>query len=343
MMTARGTWYDGTTSQARSVTVACQGELLQVRGDGVETAALLRDVRIDPRLGEAPRMLRFPDGGTAEMTDHAFLDGLQRQQGGGGFFSAVHRWESSLVRAFLALLLTLLVGFGFVRYAVPFLATRVAFALPPDTESYLGQETLQILDRLLLKPSRLPVERRRELTRLFASVAGDVPERKGWRLEFRSGDKVGANAFALPSGIVVVTDRLVELARSDAEIAAVLAHEIGHVTRRHALRHVLQNSATVLLVATITGDLSSISSLSATMPTVLIDAKYSRDFEREADDAAVAYLRGKGLPVKTYADILARLGEDHRQAQDDSRFGEFLSDHPQVKERVQRVLGKGKP
>ncbi len=51
-----------------------------------------------------------------------------------------------------------------------------------------------------------------------------------------NGRAVGANAFALPSGIVVMTDELVELAKTDDELVAVLAHEIGHVRGRHALR-----------------------------------------------------------------------------------------------------------
>jgi Zn-dependent protease with chaperone function len=226
---------------------------------------------------------------------------------------------------------------------MPTLAAKAAFALPPATEELLGRETLQILDKVILKPTKLAEDRRKELTALFATMTAGHPERKGWRLEFRSGEAVGANAFALPSGIVIVTDRLVELAKSDDEIAAVLAHEIGHVNRRHALRHLMQNSATALLIATVTGDITSMTSLAATMPTVLIDAKYSRDFEREADDAAVAYLKARRLPLKSYADILTRIGDDHRkEKKGDSQFGELFDDHPGMQERVKRVLEGGK-
>ena len=50
-----------------------------------------------------------------------------------------------------------------------------------------------------------------------------------YQLEFRHGGYIDANAFALPSGIIVMTDELVELAKSDDELISVLAHEIGHV------------------------------------------------------------------------------------------------------------------
>ena len=341
MISAQGFWYDGKVSERREVTISCGDDaVVRVSGEGVDVSVALRDLRIDPRLGTTRRTVRFPDGAAAETADHDFLDGLHRRQGRGGFFRAVHRWETSLLRALCALLIMLLAGFGFVRYVVPFLATKAAFALPAATEELLGRETLQILDRIVLQPSKLPEERRRELTALFGTMTARYPERQGWRLELRSGEAVGANAFALPSGIVVVTDRLVALAKSDGEISGVLAHEIGHVNRRHALRHLMQNSATALLVATVTGDITSVTSLSATLPTVLIDAKYSRDFEREADDAAVAYLKEKGIPVRTYADMLSRLGDDHRKENKggDSRFGELFTDHPLIRERVERVL-----
>jgi predicted Zn-dependent protease len=139
----------------------------------------------------------------------------------------------------------------------------------------------------------------------------------------------------------VVTDRLVEIAKSDNELVGVMAHEIGHLTRRHALRHLLQNSATALLVAGLTGDLTSVTALSATLPAALINAKYSRDFEIEADDAAVAELKASGIPAQVYADILTRLQRDHQQGNSrQSSVGEYLQDHPLMEERVRRVLAR---
>ena len=343
MITTRGFWLDGKVSQRREVTLSCGPDaVLRVLGEGVDLSVPLEEIRIDPALGSMRRMIRFPDGAAAETTDRKFLDELHRRQGRGGFFREVHRWENSLLRVLCAFLLLLLVGYGFVRYAIPFLATKAAFALPAATEELMGRETLQVLDRLVLKPSKLSKERRGELSALFGAMTAGYPERRGWRLEFRSGEAVGANAFALPAGIVVVTDRLITLAKSDQEIAGVLAHEMGHVNRRHALRHLMQNSATALLIATVTGDITSITSLSATLPAVLIDAKYSRDFEQEADDAAVQYLKKAGIPVRSYADILTRLGEEHRKGRHEQKtasgFGELFSDHPLIQERVRRVL-----
>jgi predicted Zn-dependent protease len=177
-------------------------------------------------------------------------------------------------------------------------------------------------------------------------VAGPGAEAAGYRLEFRSCPAIGANAFALPSGIVIMTDDLAPLARHDDEIAAILAHELGHVRGRHILRHVLQSSATGLIMVTLTGDLTSITSLAATLPTVMVDASFSREFEREADDAALAWMKSAGVPPRRYAEILGRL-----QAQLDVRHGSaaggdskarnYLSTHPDTGDRIRRIMRAG--
>ena len=68
------------------------------------------------------------------------------------------------------------------------------------------------------------------------------------RLELRAGGAIGPNAFALPSGIIMVTDELVRIAEHPEEFESVLAHEAGHMVHRHSLRMLLQGSASTLLM-----------------------------------------------------------------------------------------------
>ena len=212
--------------------------------------------------------------------------------------------------------------------------------LPAATESLIGRDTLAALDRFVFTPSKLPPERQEALRKLFAGMgAGMAAEKSGtsaYRLELRKGGRVGPNALALPAGIVVVTDELVELSKDDREIEAVLAHEIGHLRQRHILRHVLQDSATALLVAATLGDLTSLTTLAAAAPTLLLQAKFSRDFEREADDFALDYLAKRGIPLETFAAILQRMEEKRPGGKDAS---DYLSTHPASRERIARARG----
>ena len=348
MNSIRGFYYNGRNATRQEVLISRAGDDLVVRGTDIEVRHPAATVRISPPLGSLKRTLRFPDGSICEVAATADLSmvlGLKEERLAGILGS----WERSLPLAFGALLLTALLVVGLVKYGIPFLARQVAYAIPPATERILGRDTLGFLDRMIFSPSRLPEARRKEIEALFRGMTSDLPDRRAYRLEFRSGNRVGANAFALPSGIIVVTDGLEKLAGSNDELLGVLAHETAHVRKRHALRQVLQNSASTLVIALITVDILSITSLSATLPTFLIDASYSRDFEREADEEAVAFLDRRGISRKSYADMLTRLqtsqdrhkGEPVKNAREDgSSPADWFSTHPDTAERVRRILEK---
>ncbi|WP_237754331.1 M48 family metallopeptidase [Geobacter sp. OR-1] len=238
---------------------------------------------------------------------------------------------------------------GFIKFAVPAIARHVALAVPEASDAALGKESLTFLDKYLMKPTKLPEAKQREAKAVFSELQQKSPDARRYRIELRDAPGVGANAFALPGGTIVVTDQMVELASGENELLGVMAHEAAHERSRHALRQVLQSTGTGLLIAALTGDITSITSLSATIPTALIDAGYSREFENEADDAAVAFLRKAGIKPKVYADTLARLQAEHDKHSGEKGTGgghrwsllELFSTHPETPARIRRVLGAG--
>lgn len=215
--------------------------------------------------------------------------------------------------------------------------TRVAYAVPASMDSALGREALQVLDQVVFSASELDEKRQRQLLSRFDEMTQGLADEHDLRLEFRKSRYVGPNAFALPSGIIVVTDELVSLADHPNELIAILAHEIGHIRHRHALRRLLQSSGTVLLISSITGDITSITALSAALPTMLLEAKYSRAFESEADEFALQYLDDHDIPAKHFADILGRLEE---LSGTNSRTRDYLATHPPTSRRLKIFKGQ---
>jgi predicted Zn-dependent protease len=118
---------------------------------------------------------------------------------------------------------------------------------------------------------------------------------------------------------------------------AVLAHEIGHVRGRHALRLILQDSGVVVLITALAGDAVSMSILAAALPTALLQSHYSRQFEEDADEYAFAHLRRHGYSPQVFADMMRRLQQADRGAKGDAGVVRYFSTHPLTEERIQRA------
>ena len=135
---------------------------------------------------------------------------------------------------------------------------------------------------------------------------------------------------------MVVLDEIVNLSSDDDEILAVLAHEMGHVAERHALRQMLQASVVGLAMTWYVGDIST---LLAAAPTTLLETRYSRDFERRADAFGARMLKLNGISPGRLADILEKL--EHAHARKGEAPGgsamDYLSTHPNTAERIRTL------
>ncbi len=165
-------------------------------------------------------------------------------------------------------------------------------------------------------------------------------------------DSAMVNAFALPGGYVYVTRGLMALADSEAELAGVLGHEIGHVTARHGAQ---QHGRSVLvglgagIAGILTGDRGVADSVS--LGGGLILRGYSRDQEFEADKLGVRYMTRAGYDPDAMASFLGRLREKAKlearilgEGSDPDEHS-LMSSHPRTIDRVEEaraaILGAG--
>jgi Zn-dependent protease with chaperone function len=333
MSVLKARYFDGHRSVAHEVSVVLGGGALKVVGRDVDLLFDPRQVRVAPRVANAPRWIYLPGGGACALEDNDALDALA---GAGGFAHFLHRLETRPAWAALALAMVVAALWLLIDRGVPAAAEQVALRIPPSTETDLGRHTLASLDRYSMQPSQVPAPRQKALTDEFNALAAGAPDLPPHRLVFRSSPRIGPNAFALPGGTIVITDQLVNLAQSDQEVMAVLAHELGHLAHRHVMRQLLQGSATALIIAGVTGDVTSTTSLAASAPIVLLQAKFSRDFEREADRYGIALLRKDHISPRNFGLILERL-EKVAKAKHRRGLPGFLASHPPTKEREELV------
>ncbi|MGE4317295.1 MAG: M48 family metallopeptidase [Deferribacterales bacterium] len=328
-----GYYYNGKNSGREDVSAEFINGRIIVRSDrGVLCDYNADSVLMKSGVGSAPSHIIFPDGSSVETKDNAAVNHIQASLKKNSLWLFVGRLESRRRYIFLSFVSVVLIFLGAFFYGVPALSKAVAFSLPVETNRVIANGTLKMLDEHLFSPSRLTVERKAGLTESFDRMLRGLPEGFEYKLVFRSGGKLGANAMALPDGTVVVTDELVNLSGRDEEITAVLAHELGHVAMRHGVRTLLQGSVISAAVIAVTGDVSS---LTVGIPALLVKSKYSREFEREADRFAIKLLTEHNISVIYFADILTKLSEQHKES--GSRVTDYISSHPATKERVKMI------
>lgn len=188
-----------------------------------------------------------------------------------------------------------------------------------------------------------------ELTGYVASIGGRLAahsEMPDLEFTFTVLNSPVVNAFALPGGYVYVTRGLVALANSEAELAGVLAHEIGHVTGRHTAQRYSRAMAAGLGMTVLDAWLGGgAASQAAQLGAQLYLSSYSRGQENEADTLGIRYLRQTGYDPYAEADFLRSLQRNSQLTKRifspgsrERALDQFFSTHPQTSERVTNVI-----
>jgi predicted Zn-dependent protease len=162
-----------------------------------------------------------------------------------------------------------------------------------------------------------------------------VSDRRDLFFHFKIADTPMVNAFALPGGYVYVTRGLLAYVNSDAELAGVLGHEIGHVTARHAVRQYTKAASYNIATNIASIFVPQINNFGqiADIAFIAITSGYSREYEREADRLGVKYAFAAGYDPKAISSFLQTLSQLDKVEGKNTYHGLF-STHPRTEERV---------
>jgi predicted Zn-dependent protease len=164
-------------------------------------------------------------------------------------------------------------------------------------------------------------------------------ERPGLPWSFGVVDDPTPNAFALPGGFIYMTRGMMNLMTTEAQLASVLGHEIGHVTARHHVARLSRQQLAQIglgVGGVLFPNLQTLGNL-AGVGLELVFLSHSRDAERQADDLGFNYTLAQGFDVREMAEVfiaLQRLGE---AAEQQSAIPSWLMTHPSPGNRVQAV------
>ncbi len=149
-------------------------------------------------------------------------------------------------------------------------------------------------------------------------------------------DDAQVNAFALPGGPMYVFTGLLLLADDEAEVAGVLAHELGHVVARHSANQLGTQFGVQLLMAIALGEApEELAQMGAQIAGAGAMARFSRDDERQADDYGVAYTAAAGYDLGGLVTLFEKMGR--LQSAPGTSIERFLASHPATDERIARI------
>ncbi|MEH6645248.1 M48 family metallopeptidase [Sulfitobacter sp.] len=233
--------------------------------------------------------------------------------------------------------LAAVVGVGIqIGVLVPLLADRLATFVPPAGERALGEATFGQIRQALAGTGLPPLptcEDELGLAALETMLEGlGVPRGSDDAIKVFVLDHEMVNAFALPGGYVVFFRGMIDAALSPNEIAAVMAHEAGHVANRDPTRHALRSAGSIGILGLLFGDFAGGAAV-LFLTEKLISANYAQGAEAGADEFAYVALEDAGVSPAALGDMFERLRAKYGDTE--GVVSHFVS-HPTLSSRIDR-------
>lgn len=256
----------------------------------------------------------------------------------GGSFSVEKRGRARELRLVAGLAAVGLSVTAFVFWGVPVFAGPLARATPIEMEQKMGDSFDAQMGAMFRRCEGEAGQG--ALYELGVRLAGqsDTP----FIVRVRAVQAPFVNAFALPGGSILVTDDLIREAETPDELAAVVAHEVAHIEKRHVMQAVWRSLGVGLLLDAVVGGGTGAGQQAVLLAGQATDLRYGREAELEADARGQALLVGAGLSSQGMAPFFERMhgqGEDERLA----TAAEFVSTHPDSGRRAQRARDGARP
>jgi Zn-dependent protease with chaperone function len=293
----------------------------------------INDVIVKDILGSIPREIILPDVGllTVESSSdvNAWLAKSTTQ-------SKVAKLESNKPLILASSILVPAVLYLFFKFGIPNAAITFAEYVPQGMVEVASRHTLIAMDKSILTSSKLTDDVQAKYQDQWTKIKEQLNlTESGFNIQFRQSKTMGANAFALPNGTIVITDELIELLEHNADLlTAILLHEIGHVTHKHSMRLIAETMATSLAVDYFFGDLGALIEAFAGLSNTVIQNQFSQKLEWEADNFALSHIPALNLAPDSFARAMEKLAAT---MPGESKLQYLIQSHPLMRERIENA------
>ncbi|MCG9680571.1 M48 family metallopeptidase [Vibrio sp. Isolate24] len=302
-----------------------QANALSLRVEGQIISCDQQYAEISVPVGNLPVRFKFPDGWVfvVERTTEVshWLERNRRS-------SAIDKMEANWFAWLLSAVVCIGVVLGSYFYVLPWTSDKVANAIPDYVAVALGDKVLESFDNSW-QESELSQQEQQAIRQRVAQHVTQL-EALPYPIEvvFRSSE-LGANAFALPGGKIVLLDDLVTLAENEQQLDSIILHELGHVHHRHMMKRLVHSSLLSVGIALLTGESSGVVDNLAGVGVFFLSNGHSREAEIEADVYAIQAMQaiyGSSAPMAEMFELFRQQGE--------LEIPEWMSTHPDFKHRI---------
>ncbi len=219
-------------------------------------------------------------------------------------------------------IITIFVVYFMSQHAIPYVAEKSVYLIPPSLDDKLGETYFNEF----IYYSDIDKER----TKLVQAFADSIELQSKKEIKITVVNDNTVNAFALPSGQVVVFSGILDKMERYEELAALLTHEVSHVNKRHSMRALLRNLSGRLFLSAIVGDVSRFTDILVSNADRLTGLSYSRELETEADEEGMKLMKQNKINSVGFQLLFESLSEESKGAEPP----EFLNTHPVTKNRI---------
>jgi Zn-dependent protease with chaperone function len=329
-----GQYYLKNSSKRLPVALSIVGSHLHIQTETQELSFATKVCLFETPISKNHMIVVLPDGSRIEVNDAERLHTDLQSHGIIKKFSAFHL-EKNFKLFLISLGVLIATIFFIIKVVIPASSKTIAHNIPLSWAQSLDSLFLSQLDNQYLSPSEIPDERKQNILRIFA--ANGLSE---YKIEFRKGNMLKANAFALTGDTMIFTDELVNHITNDYQLLGIALHEKGHLIHRHVLQGLVRGSAITLLTL-LMGDLSGSPEIVASLGLILVSRNFQRDQESDADNFAAEQLKTNGLSPLCFSLGLQELEKYYglKRLEKDALL-EYLSTHPDSDQRIQAIKDK---
>jgi predicted Zn-dependent protease len=320
-------YFDGKTSKKHKANLKVQDEFWTIHIESNDSLIYWQKENIIPSDVSSGGIISFNYGEfpfqKIESTDSHFINFINQNK---SYSKIQHRWDNKFqnnkIKSVLIFIITIVSLFLFTyKIIIPKTTDAIVSNLAPEYIEDFGMVVFNSLSLGLNIDNEASIKLQ-EFTD-YLNLKSEYP------LKMYVSKEKQVNAFAISGGKIVVYSSLLSKLENESQLAALIAHEITHIEKRHGLKNVARNLSGLILLSVVFGDVNGISAVFVENAHMFEQLNYSRELEKEADIHGIELLKQSNVSLEGMPQLFKILKKE-------TPFEEssYFSSHPELQDRI---------